>query len=62
MKGFMSGDHNDQHDAFTRQMSEWLATGAIKVREDVTDGLEHAPAAFIGMLTGANVGKTLVRI
>ena len=62
MKGFMSGDHNDELDAFTAQMSRWIAAGKIKVREDVTEGLDRAPSAFIGMLEGANLGKTIVEL
>ena len=40
----------------------WVAEGKIRWREDVTDGIENAPRAFIGMLNGANRGKTLVRL
>lgn len=38
------------------------SAGKIKVREDITDGLEHAPSAFIGMLSGANLGKTIIKL
>lgn len=62
MKGFMSGDHSDQLDTFIGEMSAWLAAGKITARENVSEGLERAPAAFIGMLEGANLGKTLVRL
>ncbi len=62
MKGFMSGDHTDQLDAFAAEMSAWLAAGKIVAREDITEGLDRAPAAFIGMLEGANLGKTIVRL
>ena len=40
----------------------WVGDGALRYREDVTDGLENAPRAFIGMLHGENRGKALVRI
>ncbi len=39
-----------------------LAEGRLTYREDVTEGLEHAPRAFIGMLRGENRGKTLVKL
>ena len=42
--------------------SEWVRTGRLKYREDIVDGLEKAPASFIGMLQGKNFGKMLVRI
>jgi len=43
-------------------MTPWLAAGKIKYREDVIEGLANAPAAFIGMLTGGNFGKLVVRM
>jgi NADPH-dependent curcumin reductase CurA len=43
-------------------VSEALADGRVRYREDITDGLENAPAAFIGMLEGRNFGKALVRV
>jgi NADPH-dependent curcumin reductase CurA len=36
--------------------------GKLSYREDIVDGLENAPAAFIGMLQGDNTGKRLVRV
>ena len=42
--------------------SRWLAEGKIKYRETVAEGLESAPAAFIGMLEGKNFGKQIVRL
>ena len=43
-------------------MSAWVSEGRIKYREDVVEGLEHAPEAFIGLLQGRNFGKLLVRV
>ena len=43
-------------------MSEWLTTGKIKYREDIVEGLEHAPKAFIGLLQGENFGKLVVQV
>ena len=42
--------------------SDWVAAGQVKLREDVVDGLENAPAAFIGLLEGRNFGKLVVRV
>jgi NADPH-dependent curcumin reductase len=42
-------------------VSAAIADGRVRYREDITDGFEHAPVAFIGMLEGRNFGKTLVR-
>lgn len=41
MKGFMSGDHGDQLEAFTAEMSAWLAAGQITAREDISEGLDR---------------------
>jgi NADPH-dependent curcumin reductase CurA len=43
-------------------MAAWLREGRIVFREDVAEGIEAAPRAFIGMLSGANRGKQLVRL
>jgi NADPH-dependent curcumin reductase CurA len=43
-------------------MAAWLQSGEIRYREDIIDGIEAAPRAFIGLLSGANRGKMLVRV
>jgi NADPH-dependent curcumin reductase len=63
MQGFIVGDHAAaRHAAFAKDMSTWLAEGAMKYREDIVDGLENAPTALIGLLEGKNFGKLVVRI
>lgn len=63
VQGFIILDHYGEEFAeFSRQMGKWVAEGAIKVREDVVDGFEQAPAALIGLLKGSNFGKLLVRV
>jgi NADPH-dependent curcumin reductase CurA len=63
MQGFIISDHYAEGlSAFQREMGEWLAQGLVKLREDVVEGLEEAPQAFIGMLAGANFGKLVVRV
>jgi NADPH-dependent curcumin reductase CurA len=52
----------DFHDAFLAEVAPQVAAGAIRYREDIREGFETIPAAFAEMLTGANFGKTLVRI
>jgi NADPH-dependent curcumin reductase CurA len=49
-------------EAFLSKMGPWVASGAVKYREDIREGLEALPAAFAEMLRGANFGKMLVRI
>jgi NADPH-dependent curcumin reductase len=43
-------------------MGQWVSADRVKLREDVVDGLENAPAAFIGLLEGRNFGKLVVRV
>jgi NADPH-dependent curcumin reductase CurA len=43
-------------------MGLWLNQGKIICREDIVDGLENAPKAFIGLLQGKNFGKLIVRV
>jgi NADPH-dependent curcumin reductase CurA len=50
----------EHYPAFLRTVGAGVADGRIRYREDITDGLENAPAAFVGMLEGCNFGKALV--
>jgi hypothetical protein len=62
VQGFLVSDHRARWGEFRTQMSEWLTSGTIKYREDIVDGIEATPRAFIGLLAGANRGKLLVRV
>ena len=63
LEGFVIIDQYAAHHArFVRDMQGWLADGKMKVREDVVEGLENAPQAFIGLLNGKNFGKLVVRV
>lgn len=63
MQGFVILDHyGERFDTFRREMGEWVQSGLVKLREDVVDELENAPAAFIGLLEGRNFGKLVVRV
>ncbi|HEY0945981.1 MAG TPA: NADP-dependent oxidoreductase [Opitutaceae bacterium] len=63
MEGFIILDHyGPRFDAFRRDMENWIHTGRVKLREDLADGLENAPTAFIGLLEGRNFGKLVVRV
>jgi NADPH-dependent curcumin reductase CurA len=63
MQGFIILDHYAaRFDAFRRDMNAWLAAGKIRLREDIVDGIENAPQAFIGLLQGKNFGKLVVRV
>src|SRR5579859_916093 len=63
MEGFIISNYFGRRDAeFAKAMIPWVTEGKVKVREDVVDGLENAPAAFIGLLEGKNFGKLVVRV
>ena len=47
---------------FAKQMEAWLNDGKVKYREEVIDGLEKAPEAFIGLLKGENFGKRVIKV
>lgn len=55
-------DYGDRQPEFLSTMAPWVRDGKIKFREDMVDGLEHAPQAFIGLLEGRNFGKLVVRV
>lgn len=63
MRGFIQNEFvKAHHAAFLRDVSGWVKDGRIAYREDIVQGLENAPEAFIGMLTGKNFGKLLVQV
>jgi hypothetical protein len=62
MEGFLVSDYAARFGEALPRLARWVASGELKWREDVTEGLENAPRAFIGMLNGANRGKALVRV
>jgi hypothetical protein len=63
MQGFIIfDDYRDRYDEFFQQMSLWVQAGDIKFREDIVDGLENSPQAFMGLLAGNNFGKLVIRV
>jgi NADPH:quinone reductase len=62
MEGFLVSDYAHRFDEAAMRLARWVAEGKINWREDVTEGLENAPAAFMGMLRGENRGKALVKV
>jgi NADPH:quinone reductase len=62
MEGFLVTDYVHRFDEGALRLAKWVAEGKLTWREDVTEGLENAPAAFMGMLRGENRGKALVKV
>lgn len=62
IRGFIVSDHFDRLADFLRDMSGWYREGKVTDEETVVDGIENAPAAFMGLLRGENRGKMLVKV
>lgn len=62
IEGFLVFDFAPQVPEALARMAAWYREGRFQYRETIAEGLEQAPAAFIGMLTGRNLGKQLVKV
>lgn len=62
LRGFIVSDHGDLAGEFYRTVGPWLASGEIRYRETVLDGLDRTVEGFLGLATGANTGKMLIRL
>jgi len=62
VKGFIIMNHFDRYPEFQKEVGPLVANGDIRFLEDVAQGLENAPAAFMAMLKGGNLGKQIVKL
>jgi NADPH-dependent curcumin reductase CurA len=62
IQGFIVSDHPDRAPAFLQEVAPMVMSGRLKFREDIVEGLANAPEAFIGLMTGKNFGKLMVRV
>jgi NADPH-dependent curcumin reductase CurA len=62
LQGFIVSDHADRRPQFLADMSRWTAAGQLKWEETIFEGIENAPQAFLGLFTGENLGKMLVKL
>lgn len=62
IRGFIQNEFVAQFPEFYQQAAGWIKDGALRYREDIVDGLEAAPEAFMGLLEGKNFGKLLVKV
>ncbi|MGE0883182.1 MAG: NADP-dependent oxidoreductase [Blastocatellales bacterium] len=62
IQGFLVSDYWSRFDEGLREMAGWISEGRLKYQENIVEGFENMPRAFIGMLQGENTGKQLVRV
>jgi NADPH-dependent curcumin reductase CurA len=62
LQGFIYTDYVPRLPEFYRDMSRWIASGQVKSRDTIVEGLERMPEAFLGLFEGANTGKMLVKV
>ncbi|MCS0601339.1 NADP-dependent oxidoreductase [Streptomyces sp. LP11] len=62
IEGFLVGDHYDLQPQFVQEVGPWVASGALKYRETVAEGIENTLEAFLGVLRGDNTGKMIVKL
>lgn len=62
VNGFIIFNHFDRYPAFLSEIAPRVASGEIRYLEDIAQGLENAPAAFLSMLKGGNTGKQIVKL
>ena len=62
LRGFVVGNYPELREPFEEEMASWLESGQIVWRETIREGIRNAPAAFIGLFSGENIGKMIVRL
>ncbi|MEU3842268.1 NADP-dependent oxidoreductase [Streptomyces sp. NPDC028635] len=62
IEGFLVGDHYDLQPQFVQEVGPWVASGELKYRETVVEGVENTLDAFLGVLRGDNIGKMVVKL
>ena len=62
LRGFINYDFLNYYPDFLEQIGNAIRSNNIKYREDIVEGIENAPKAFIGMLEGRNFGKLIIKV
>lgn len=62
IEGFVVFDFKDEFDSAKKEMATWYNDGKLKYKENLIDGFENIPAAFIGLFEGENIGKQMVKV
>jgi hypothetical protein len=62
MQGYLVLDYAERYAEALKDLTPWVRQGMIRYREDILEGIEHAPGAIAGLYRGENFGKRLIRI
>jgi len=62
MEGFIITRYAARFAEGVRQLAEWMMSGQLKNAETIVEGFEQIPAAFIGLFSGENLGKQIVKV
>lgn len=62
MEGFVVFDFKDEFEDAKKQLAEWYHSGKLKYRENLVEGFENIPSAFMGLFSGENIGKQMVKV
>lgn len=62
MQGYVIFDYAPRYNEALAELTPWVQAGRIRFREDIMEGIEHAPDAIAGLYRGDNLGKRLIRI
>jgi hypothetical protein len=62
INGFIVSDYGDMRPQFLEDTVKWIKEGKIKSKETMVEGLENAVDAFLGLFSGDNFGKMIVKI
>lgn len=62
MKGFIVNDYASDFGTAARELASWLKEGKLQYQETIKEGFEHIPEAFLGLFSGENTGKLLVKV
>ncbi len=62
MAGFLVFDYRPRFAEALPRLADWVRAGRLRYREDISDGIEHAPGAIAELYRGENLGKKLIRL
>jgi hypothetical protein len=62
MQGFLVLDYAHRYEEAIARLAGWVRDGKLHYREDIVDGIEHAPDVIAGLYRGENLGKRIIRL